>query len=332
MAKILILGGTRFMGYFATEYALARGHEVTLFNRGQSNPDISDTFPAMRHIRGDRTNLADLDQLRAGNWDTVIDTSGYVPRLVGETAMRLANSVQRYIFISSISVYNDIPAAGTDEDGALQTLADPTTEDTSGAFYGGLKVLCEQVVNSTLPGRSLIIRPGLMVGPRDPTDRFGYWVRRTAAGGELLAPGKFDFPVQFIDARDLGEWVIRLSETQQTGTYNATGLPLPIAQLLETCQQVTASDSRLTWVDEAFLLAHNVEPWSELPLWLPDADRGHNLVSSQKAITAGLTYRSIVDTVQATRDWLLAHPARLTTLNATREAELLHEWHHIKQP
>ena len=327
MVKILILGGTRFMGYFATEYALARGHEVTLFNRGQSNPDV---FPTAHHIRGNRANLTDLDQLRDGQWDTVIDTSGYVPRLVGETAMRLANSVRRYIFISSISVYADIPPNGTDENGKLEVLADPTTEDSSGQYYGGLKALCEQVVSSTLPGRAVMVRPGLIVGPRDPTDRFGYWVRRAAMDGEMLAPGKPGFCVQFIDARDLGEWVVRLAEDQTgiAGIYNATGQPIPMSALLSTCQTVTASDAQLNWVDESFLLAHNVEPWSDLPMWLPESLQGHNMVSSQKAVTTGLTYRSVADTVAATYDWLKDNPPlKLTTITPQREAELLFDWH-----
>ena len=326
MAKILILGGTRFMGYFATEYALARGHEVTLFNRGQSNPDV---FPMAQHIRGNRSNLTDLDQLRDDHWDIVIDTSGYVPRLVGESALRLADSVQRYLFISSISVYADIPSTGTDENGKLEVLADPTTEDATGEFYGGLKALCEQVVSTTLRGRAVIVRPGLIVGPRDPTDRFGYWVRRAGWRGEMLAPAKPDFRVQFIDARDLGEWVIRLAEDPMdvSGTYNATGQPIPLGELLATCLSVTGSGAPLTWVDESFLLAHQVEPWSDLPLWLPEAMQGSNLVSSQKAVDAGLTYRSVTDTVTATAVWLKANPpSKFTTITPQREAELLREW------
>src|SRR5947209_2314124 len=184
MAKILIIGGTRFMGYFATAYALERGHSVTLFNRGKSNPDA---FPSAENLRGDRDT--EVNVLRGRGWDAVIDTSGYVPRVVRKSAELLKDAVGRYVFISSVSVYTDIMAPGADESLPLRTLTDPTVEEITGETYGGLKVLCEQVVENTLPGRALIVRPGLIIGPRDPTDRFDYWVRRVAQGGEVLVPG-----------------------------------------------------------------------------------------------------------------------------------------------
>src|SRR5258708_33453465 len=326
MAQILIIGGTRFMGYFATAYAMERGHNVTLFNRGQSNPDA---FPAASTLRGDRD--ADIDLLRGHSWDAVIDTSGYVPRVVRKSAELLKDNVERYVFISSVSVYTDIMAPGADESLTLRTLADPTVEEITGETYGGLKVLCEQVVETTLPGRALIVRPGLIVGPRDPTDRFDYWVRRVAQGGEVLVPATPDYPVQGIDARDLGEWIVRMAEARGTGTYNAVGPSQKMITLLDTSKQISGSDGRYTWVDENFLLERNVSPWENLPLWVTEEAKAHNQVSAELAIAAGLTFRPFVETVRASLEWQSAHPelvkARSGPITPEREQSLLREWH-----
>src|SRR5579871_5232277 len=279
MAKILIIGGTRFMGYFATAYALERGHNVTLFNRGKSNPDA---FPSAEKLRGDRD--ADVDLLRGHRWDAVIDTSGYVPRVVRKSAELLKDVVGQYVFISSVSVYPNIERPGADESLPVSILADPTVEEITGETYGGLKVLCEQVVESTLPGRALIVRPGLIVGPRDPTDRFDYWVRRVAQGGEVLVPGTPDYPVQGIDARDLGEWIVRLVEARATGTFNAVGPTQKLITLLDTSRQISRSDARYTWVAEQFLHDHNVSPWENLPLWLTEEAKAHNQVGAERAV------------------------------------------------
>lgn len=327
MANILIIGGTRFSGYFATEYALARGHKVTLFNRGQSNPD---GFPAAEHLRGDRD--VQIDLLRGRQWDAVIDTCGFVPRVVRKSAELLKDQVGQYLFISSISAYaSPLPLNG-DEDAPLAALADPTVEEVAGETYGGLKVLCEQVIQETSGERSTVVRPGLIVGPRDLTHRFNYWVGRVAQGGEVLAPGKPDQPVQVIDACDLGEWLIRLIETRTMGVFNAIGPAerLGMGPFLETSCETLGSSAIFTWVDEDFLLKREVQPWSELPVWLPGPDGNLHTSSNRRAIDAGLTFRPLSDTIRATHDWMQAHPDKPSpagTLTADKEAQLLKEWH-----
>jgi len=302
--KILILGGTVFLGRWIIEAALARGHEVTMFNRGSSNPRL---FPDVEKLRGNRDG--DLDALEGRRWDVVIDPSGYVPRIVRASAELLADAVEHYTFISSISVYDDYNAP-IDENSSLHRLEDETVEEVNADTYGGLKVLCEQAAEDAMPGRVFHVRAGLIVGPHDPTDRFTYWPVRIARGGEVLAPGNPDQPVQFIDVRDLAEWTLRMAEARKAGIYNATGPDdvLTMKTVLETCQSVTGSDAHFTWADEAFLLEHEVTPFTELPLWLPQSAIGIHQVNVSKAIADGLTFRPLADTVQATLDW-----------NATRE-------------
>jgi len=326
VANLLIIGGTRFMGYFATQHALARGHKVTLFNRGKSTPDA---FPEAEHITGDRDT--EIELLRGRRWDAVIDTCGYVPRVVRKTAELLKDSIGYYLFISSISVFADPMLPGTDENGKLATIADPTTEAITGETYGALKALCEQTLESVLPGRVCVVRPGLIVGPRDSSYRFTYWVDRFAQGGEVLAPGNPEANVQFIDSRDLGEWLIRLIEAKTTGIFNSVCPPVSFRSVLEACKTVSGTNASLTWVSEAFLLKHNVIPWQELPVWIPESDAGVHATDSRRAIAAGLTFRSPVDTIRATLDDLRAHPERVPaqppTLKREREQELLAEWH-----
>ena len=231
--NLLILGGTIFLGRYLVEAALARGHQVTLFNRGQHNSEL---YPDVEKLRGDRDG--GLDVLRGRRWDAVVDTSGYVPRVVRASAELLADAVEHYTFISSISVYPHFRSVGLDESAPVGTLDDPTVEEITGESYGPLKALCEQAVEQALPGRTLVIRPGLIVGPHDYSDRFTYWVRRVAQGGELLAPAHPDWHTQIIDVRDLAEWTLRMVERRQTGVYNATGpeYDLTFGQLLETCR------------------------------------------------------------------------------------------------
>lgn len=327
MANILFIGGTRFMGYFAAEYALARGHSVTLFNRGKSDPGA---FPNAERIVGDRD--ADLDrvsdQLRGRKWDAVIDTSGMYPRVVRKSAELLAGAGQ-YVFISTISVFADTMPPNTDENGPLNTVSDPTVEKmTTAEDYGGFKVLCEQAVADVFGDRALIIRPSLIVGPHDYTNRFDYWVSRVAEGGEVLAPARPDFPVQFIDARDLGEWVIRCVEARTMGTYNATGVSLPLDDLLSKVKEVSGSDAHIVWASEGFLLEHGVIPWQELPLWTAEKGLAFNMLNVQKAINAGLTFRPLADTVRDTLNWVNAQKNRpQTSLPRDREQTLLNEWH-----
>jgi 2'-hydroxyisoflavone reductase len=326
---ILILGGTAFLGRALVDVARARGHQVTLFNRGQTNPDL---YPDVEKLRGDR-RAGDLDSLKGGKWDAVIDTSGYEPGVVRASASALAKSVTHYTFISSISVFADFKTIGMDENAPLAKLPEGVDPDARFAMgtYGALKALCEQAAEEALPGRTLIIRPGLIVGPYDKTDRFTYWPVRIAQGGEVLVPARPEYPVQLIDVRDLAEWTLRMVTARQTGIYNATGphQPLPIGSLFDSCQQVSGADSRLTWADEQFLLDQGVKPWIELPLWMPENDgemAGMQRVSIRKALNAGLTFRPLADTVRDTLAWASTRPDDhkwSAGITREREAELL---------
>ena len=327
--KILILGGTVFLGRHLVDAALARGHEVTLFNRGQHNPDL---YPQVEKLRGDRNG--NLDTLKGRRWDTVIDTSGYVPRIVRESAELLSGATNHYTFISTISVFADFSTPGLNEESPTGKLKDESVEEVSGETYGPLKALCEQAAAQAMPGRVLTIRPGLIVGPYDPTDRFTYWPHRVARGGEVLAPGNPQKQVQFIDARDLAEWNIRMIEAGKTGIYNATGPDhgLTMGKTLDECKAVSGSDANFTWVPEQFLLDRGVQPWMELPLWLPeDGDHaGMNSVDCSKAFAAGLTFRPLAGTIRDTLAWDATRPADhewRAGMKPEREAELLKEWH-----
>jgi 2'-hydroxyisoflavone reductase len=326
--EILILGGTVFLGRALVDAARAAGHTVTLFNRGKSNPAL---YADVEQIHGDRAT--DLDRLAGRTWDAVIDTSGYVPRVVRASARALAPAVKNYTFISTISVYRDLGVPGVDEDSPLGELPDPTVEEVNGETYGPLKVLCERAVAEELPDRALIVRPGLIVGPHDPTDRFSYWPHRVAQGGEVLAPGTPDYRVQFIDVRDLAEWTIRLVERAATGIYNATGAAgaLTFGELLGVCKLASGSDAAFTWVTGSFLLAQGVSPWAEMPLWLPEPEsRGFSAVNVDRALAAGLTYRSLGVTVADTLVWRAPRPADRpwrAGISREREQELLAAWH-----
>jgi 2'-hydroxyisoflavone reductase len=332
--KILIIGGTRFLGRATVEAALARGHAVTLFNRGQSNPDL---FPQLEHIVGDRD--ANLELLKGRTWDAVIDTCGYVPRIVRKSAELLAGYVGHYTFISSISVYADSFKIGITEEDAVGTIEDESVEEITGETYGPLKALCEQDAEATMPGHVLTIRPGLIVGPHDPTDRFTYWPVRVARGGEVLVPHKPDMKFQVIDARDLGEWNVRMVEQGKTGVYNATGpeKPLEMGALMETCRQVSNGDAHFTWVEEKFLLRHEVMPWMELPLWIPEEGMdgegpGTLQVNIARALEDGLTFRSLADTVADTLAWNATRPADhqwRAGMKAEHETELLRLWKEV---
>ncbi|NHZ72539.1 MAG: NAD-dependent epimerase/dehydratase family protein [Aquificales bacterium] len=326
--KLLILGGTRFVGRALVEEAQVKGHEVTLFNRGQSNPDL---YPEIEQLTGDRDG--NLDALKGRRWDAVIDTCGYVPRLVKDSAELLANVVDQYTFISSISVYSDFSMIGLNEDSPLGTMADETVEMIDGETYGPLKVLCEKAVDKGMNGRSLHIRAGLIVGPHDQTDRFSYWPYRVAQGGEVLAPGNPDGPVQFIDVHDLAAWTIFATEQKITGPYNLTGpaAPLSMQTLLETCKDTNGGDATFTWVDEDFILANDIAPWTELPLWGPGQDAiGMGTVACSKAQAQGLIYRPLADTVRDTLAWLNTRPTEYEWKNglpADKEAKVLREWY-----
>ena len=323
--RILVIGGTRFLGRHVVEVALERHHDVTLFNRGKTNVDL---FPGVTKLRGDRTD--DVRLLQGKTWDVVIDTSGYVPRVVSASAQALAGSTGLYVFISSISVYADFSKLNMNENSPVATLPDETVEDVTNETYGALKVLCEKAAESALPGRVLHVRPGYIVGPHDPTDRFTYWPYRIAQGGEVAAPGKPESPVQFIDVRDLTEWLVRMSEEAKTGSYNATGpdYSLTMQRFLATCRDVTRSDARFTWLSEPFIFEHHLE--ADFPIWTPAEEIGGSTVDCAKAIADGLTFRSLEDTIQATLRWNEARPEGFTGragISGEREASLLNEWH-----
>ncbi len=326
--NLLILGGTVFLGRHITEAAVAAGHTVTLFNRGQSGADI---FPQLETLIGDR-DKGDLSALDGRTWDAVIDTCAYVPRVARDSATKLADTVAHYTFVSTCSVYADLTTTGQDETAPVIELEDPTVENVTGETYGGLKVLCERAVAETLPDRTLIIRPGLIVGPHDRSDRFTYWPVRVADGGEVLAPGRPERPVQYIDVRDLAAWTVRMVEQQATGVYNTIG-PEPettMGATLESCRRISGSNAAFTWVDEAFLLENEVGAYVEMPLWVPEEYRAFDAFSADKAVAAGLTYRPIDDTIRATLTWQATRPADYqwrAGLTRERERELLTKWH-----
>jgi 2'-hydroxyisoflavone reductase len=323
---LLILGGTRFLGRYLVEAALGGDHRVTLFNRGLSEPDL---FPEVETIKGDRDG--DLSALRGRRWDAVIDTCGYVPRVVRASAGLLADAVDHYTFVSSISVYSDVIGAGADESAPVEELEDPTVEEVTGETYGGLKALCERAAEEEMPGRVLSVRPGLISGPHDPTDRFTYWPRRVADGGEVLAPDRPELQVQFIDVRDLAAWMVRMSAEQQTGTYNATGpdYELRMGKLLEECEAVSDGEAQIIWVSEEFLEESGVEPFTEMPLWVPREYAGMQAVDCGRAIAAGLTFRPVSQTVRDVLEWdsTRVEADLAAGLKPERERELLSAWH-----
>lgn len=334
--RILILGGTGFLGPQLVEAARARGHTVTLFNRGKTRPHL---FPDVEKLQGDRDpkNGEGLKALEGRSWDAVVDTSGYVPRVVRASAELLAPNVGHYVFISTISVYKELPRPGMDEDAPLATVDDPTNENVR-EHYGALKALCEKAAEAAFPGRTTNIRPGLIVGPDDPTQRFSYWPVRVAQGGEVLAPGSGSDPVQFIDVRDLAEWTILTLENRDVGTFNATGpaRPLTMKELLEACKQASQSNATFTWADAAFLEKHNVRAWMDMPVWVTPGGEmaGMSAVSNARAVARGLKFRPAVDTARDTLTWFNGLPPerqaelrKRAGLPPEREREVLAAWH-----
>jgi len=334
--KILILGGTGFLGPHQVEYALKRGHTLTLFNRGKTHPKL---FPDVEKIIGDREGK--LEGLKGRQWDVVIDNSGYIPRHVKEAAELLRDNVKQYLFVSTISVFADGKKANMDESAPVATLADPTTEKVTGETYGALKALCEKAAEAAMPGRATIVRPGLIVGPGDDTYRFTYWPVRVDRGGDVLAPGDGSDPVQFIDARDLAEWCIRMAEKPAPGTYNATGpaKTLAMKELVEACAGATKSNPKITWVPAKFLAEQKVAPWEDMPVWVPrDSEEfGLSQVNAKKAIAAGLTFRPLPETVKDTLAWAKAQEKEEAAesrprkrpkpgIKPEREAEVLAAW------
>ncbi len=330
--RILILGGTGFIGPHQVRYALARGHKLTLFNRGKTNPGL---FPDVEHLAGDRQK-SELDELKNREWDVVIDNPTTIPRWVREAGAVLKGKVNQYVFISTISVFSDHSIIGMDENAPLATTTTPDDEKNNLMNYGALKALSEKEAEKAFPGRATIIRPGLIVGPGDPTDRFTYWPVRINRGGEILAPGDGTDPMQFIDARDLGEWSIRMVEQGAFGIYNATGpkSELSTAETLYGIRAVTTADVKFTWADWNFLQQNKVSPWSDMPVWVPGKEpsmAGFARINCARAIAQGLTFRSLAETAAATIEDFSKRPAdkaKLSSgLSAAREAEILKLWH-----
>ena len=322
--KILIIGGTRFVGRTLAETAIKHGHELTLFNRGKSNPDL---FPDIERIAGDRDH--DLQLLKGSKWDVVVDTCGYVPRVVKKSAEALRHSVERYIFISTLNVYADFSNSGIDEESALGTMEDETVEEVTGETYGPLKVLCENVVKQIYPERSAILRCGLIVGPHDPSDRFTYWPVRLQSGGEVLVPSPPDMQVQFIDARDLADFVLHLAAKQSIGIFNTAGPEkrLRMDEFLNICNRQTGNKASMTWVSEEFIIGNDV---GHIPMWTPTEWRGIFEVNCTKAMNAGLEFSPVEETIRDTLAWHATRPIDYEMkvgLKCEKEQELLAKWH-----
>jgi 2'-hydroxyisoflavone reductase len=332
--RILFLGGTKFLGRHAVDTALARGHAVTVFTRGRSPNSWGD---AVTQLIGDRdpAKAPGLDALRDGNWDAVVDTSGFVPRVVRASAVMLKDRAAQYLFVSSISVYADGGGADRDESAALSPLDDPATEEVM-KFYGPLKSACEDQVRAAFGESAIVVRPGLIVGPHDGSDRFGYWVarfRHPALLGDrpaaALVPAPPEAPMQIIDARDLGAWMIDLVEARAGGTYNACSPARhwTMGSIIDALRDTSAAPQPV-WVDEALLLEHKVEPWTGLPLWIPSTagEEGFMEFDCRRAEAAGLRVRPLAETIDATATWLSARDnsgAWKAVLTAEREKDIL---------
>jgi len=334
--RLLLLGGTRFLGRHLAEQALARRHDVTLFTRGRTPQPFGDRVRALAGDRDPR-NAPGLGPLDTGEWDAVIDTSGYVPRVVGASATLLAPRVRRYVFVSSLSVIAKPDRPGLDESAPVATLDDPATEDVL-PNYGGLKAACEAVVRDAYGDRATIVRPGLIVGPHDATDRFGYWVARFVhphllgeRPPQAVVPAPRERPVQFVDARDLAGWMLDLCERDAGGTFNACSPAgqWTMADLVDACVAAAADPPTSAWVDEKTLADFHVEPWVGLPLWIPSADpeaAGFMSVDCSRAAAAGLRTRPLDETVRDTARWLVARDnagAWRNVLTGARERLLL---------
>src|SRR6266446_4505752 len=337
--RILILGGTGFTGPYQVRYALSRGHKVTTFNRGKTHP--GELPNEVEQLVGDRNGK--LDALKGRQWDVVIDNPTTLPSWVRDAAQILKGNVEHYVFISTISVYGEVKT-GPEENAPMEKYegADPYKETLeamkAGGYktYGPLKALSEKEAEKWFPGKTLIIRPGLIVGPRDETDRFTYWPVRMDRAGEVLAPGSPDDPVQFIDARDLAEWTIRMVENRETGTYNATGpaKPLGIGGMLDGIKAALKSNATLTWVTEDFLTRQKVEPWSDMPVWT-GKESGLARAKIDRALSKGLTFRPLAETARDTLAWFKPLPqVRQSKLRAgltsEREMEVLTTWRKTK--
>ncbi|HEX4622197.1 MAG TPA: NAD-dependent epimerase/dehydratase family protein [Myxococcaceae bacterium] len=334
--KLLILGGTGFIGPHEVEYALTRGHQITLFNRGKTNPGL---FPNVEKLHGDRAK-GDYAALKGRDWDAVIDNPTSIPRWVRQASEALKGHAHHYTFISTISVYASNDVRNADETAAvLPPPADPNTEDIP-KFYGALKAMSERETQKAWGAHSTVIRPGLIVGPGDLSDRFTYWPARMQRGGEVLAPGDPTDPVQFVDARDLAEFTVRCAENGASGTFNVTGPQsrLTVAEMLGAVRAAVSTDVSLTWVAADFLASQKVEEWTDLPVWVPPAGEsaGFHFRDIRRALAKGLTFRPLAQTVADTLAFYNGEPeerkAKLRAgLTADREKTVLAAWHALKK-
>jgi len=339
---ILVLGGTGLIGPPMVAYAVVRGHQVTLFNRGKTNTEL---FPELERIIGDRNdNISALaaEVAKGRRWDVVIDNTASIPRWVEESAGLLKGSADLYLYTSSISAYADSATPGADETAALGTISAEevakvkTNRDITGENYGPLKALCEKAAHDAFPERCIVVRPGLIVGPGDSSDRFTYWPVRIHRGGEVLAPGNPTDPVQFIDCRDLGEWYVRLVEARAVGVYNGVGpaAPMSIAEMLYGIRATTGGELSFTWVDAGFLKQHEVEEWQEVTVWVPPVGEyaGFSSSSIARAKQAGLTFRPLATTAVDTLAYWASLPEDRRAkpragLAPEKERAVLAAWH-----
>lgn len=333
--RILILGGTGFIGPNQVEYALARKHKVTLFNRGKTNSTL---FPDVPRLLGDRNAPGGHDALKKGNWDVVIDNPTRNPQWVRDAGAALKGRVGQYVFVSTISVFSDYSKPGMDENGPLNAPGAPANwTSNDGAYYGPNKVQCEIDAKAQFgEDKVTIVRPGLIVGPGDLSDRFSYWPVRIQKGGEVLAPGTPNDPAQYIDVHDLSEFIVRTGENHTIGTFNATGpkTPTNIGEMLYGIKAVTTSDARLTWVPADFLAEQQVRAWLDMPVWQPAIGRtaGFMAIDCAKAYAAGLTFRPLADTAKTTLDWYKTRPAAeqekaRAGIAPEKEKAVLAAWH-----
>lgn len=340
--KIIVLGGTGLIGPPMVEYAIARGHEVTLFNRGKTNKHL---FPGLEKLKGDRND--DLSAIEAEvnkgrRWDAVIDNTASIPRWVTSSAGLLKDASDVYLYTSSASAYAEFSTPNADETAPLGTISTDeeakvaSTKDITGGNYGPLKARCEAEARKAFPDASIVVRPGLIVGPGDYSDRFTYWPVRIARGGEVLAPGTPDDPVQFIDCRDLGEWYVRLVEDRAFGTYNGVGprSTMTVAEMLYGMRGTVDNQISFTWVTADFLAQHEVQPWMHMTVWVPPVDEYAGFSSSNidRALKAGLTFRPLCDTTRDTVAYWNALPDDRRAqpkagLPGEREAAVLEAWH-----
>jgi len=331
--KILFLGGTGFLGPHTVQYAIERGHEVTLFNRGKTNSDL---FPQLKKLKGNRDPEVDegLVNLKSGEWDAVIDTSGFVPRIVEASSKLLANRVKHYLFISTLCVYDNWAQGGLPESENRPLIPfNPEVNEDVGKYYCELKAYSEMAANQSMPGRVTNIRPGFIVGPRDKKNRFYYFPVRINQGGEVIAPGKPEDLTQFIDVRDLARFIVLCLEKKLTGDFNLVAPQMTFGNFLTTCNQVSGNKANINWIPTDFLAKHDIYPWRDLPMWADStaADRGMVSYSSQKAIDAGLTFTPLADTIKDTLDYYQSLPAEAknklqTAMTREKESAALAAW------